>query len=114
MTDPSPEEFPHEQLEKARAAAEKLEDAARQIGLYLKITDYGIVEGEDGSPQVAIIANFLIGDLAWSDRVQDPAAEADMDQVAAMETALMREKAQELRDRMRRKREGESDEEPRQ
>jgi hypothetical protein len=47
---------------------EKLEDAARQIGLYLE--QGGVAVGEDG--QQAIIASFSINKVAFSERVQNP------------------------------------------
>jgi hypothetical protein len=96
-----------ETLDSAREAAEKLGELAHGLGLHIQQTDFGVTEGPDG-PQVVVAANFLIGELAWSDRVQNPEAEVDTDVLADLETQIMRDKAAELRERMRRKPEGDA------
>ena len=60
-----PDENDHKLFEKIH----ELEDGARQIGLYLE--EAGVLQhGETG--QHAIFANFNIGKVAFSDRVQHP------------------------------------------
>ena len=71
--------------EDAASALEQLEDAARKLGLYL---DRAMWVPTPGGPP-ALVVDFLIGDVAWSPRVQDPdqaAADTAFSQIAVEET----------------------------
>jgi hypothetical protein len=90
-----------------RKLAEKLEAGARKIGLYVR--DFGIAThnpADPDSPPVAIAA-FLVGDVALSDRVQDPGKEDINKEVHRMGTQLQQEEFETLRERLRKEAEGE-------
>lgn len=53
---------------KAKAAFERLEDKARKMGLY--VDHVQAVMGADG--ELVLVADFILGDVAFSDRVQNP------------------------------------------
>lgn len=73
----------HEEL--ARKAPE-LEDAARQIGLYM---DEAAVMGDEN--QVALVARFSIGKIAFSDRVQHPEKYTVDRELAQMEIGVAKD-----------------------
>lgn len=85
-----------------RNLAEKLEEAARKIGLYIR--DFGIGTAHPGDPDAppVAIAAFLIGDVALSDRVQDPVKEEINKEVHRMGTQFEQEEFEALRDRLAR------------
>lgn len=99
-----------EDKEAAKAVMEKIEAATRKLGLYVQTTDLVLIAEHGGEPRLGIAASFLIGDLAWTDRVQDPEADETADEIASMETHLTREKAQELRDRLRGRKDNDEEE----
>lgn len=68
----TPPEPSDEQINHAHEKAEELEGLARRLGLYVEGFQLGVTEVEDGSLKMLIIAEFLPGDVAWSNRVQDP------------------------------------------
>lgn len=94
---------PREKLDAAHEAAIKLGENAHSIGLHMQHSDLAVSDGQDGERQVLVAGTFLIGALAWSDRVQDPQAEAARDVIGQAETEIMRDKAQALRERMAKK-----------
>lgn len=73
--------------EEAQRLIEDLENASRKLGLYADQIVVGVpslpghVPGDpDEEEKVVVVANFTIGDVAWSDRVQNPQAdETDME-----------------------------------
>lgn len=72
-------EFPHDEAALEDAArvltTEKLpliEEAARKIGLYVDSSTITMVPGQYGNPEPALVVDFLVGDIAFSKRVQDP------------------------------------------
>lgn len=81
MTEPTE---PNE--EDAQRLMEELENAARKLGLYAENLAIGVPSGGpyasllgDGE-KVVVVAQFTVGDIAWSDRVQNPQQEdADME-----------------------------------
>lgn len=68
------EEF-HETLgdgfdESHRKLVEDLENETRKIGLYM---DYArVMPGDEEGTKLMVHTSFLVGDIAWSTRVQDP------------------------------------------
>lgn len=66
--DPDTEPNPDDENIELFTKIEPLEDAARQIGLYLE--EAGVIQNQTG--EQAIFVNFAIGDVAFSDRVQHP------------------------------------------
>lgn len=92
---------------KSRELLDALEDKARQIGLYLE--QGGVVpppgfEGDGTPPVLAVVCDFVIGDVAWSKRVQDPEQHAfdkdfkaiqddvEQDDLSAMEQRLLEQR----------------------
>lgn len=67
--------------ERVRVAAEAVEKAAMPCGLYLEHFDAGITP--DGQP--LLLAQFRVGDLAFTSRVLDPAVEDTNKTVREME-----------------------------
>lgn len=70
--------------EEARKLMEELENAARRIGLYAENIAIGVPIGgpniPEGEEQMVLVAQFTLGDIAFSDRVQNPQAdETDME-----------------------------------
>lgn len=64
----------------------ELEDAARQLGLYL--SEAGVLEGEG---RQAIVATFSIGQVAWSDRIQHPENYTTEKELAVMEAGIQKD-----------------------
>lgn len=85
-----------------RQLAEQLEDKARKVGLYIR--DFGIGTAHPGDPDAppVAIASFLIGDVAMSDRVQDPEKENINKEVHRMGTQLAQEEFETLREKLAR------------
>lgn len=99
------------------AAGSLLEDEARKIGLYAQAMNVGTSHdpnsNEHGEP--VLIATFLLGDVAFSARVQDPEQAAVNDEFAKMESDVANdtlntvEGLQALRDRLSKKKDDEDD-----
>lgn len=104
-------ELSEAQLAVLRERADQLEVATRKIGLYAQNLQIGAAADPlTGEPiNGVILGSFLIGDLAYSDRVQNPQAEGDADTLAAIETGLMRDRVRDLRDRMIKRKGGDDD-----
>ena len=66
-------------LEKITSRIEPLEDAARKIGCYLDRAVVATIPGPLG-PRLAIVAEFNLGKVAFTGRVQDP-EQAQIDRV---------------------------------
>lgn len=94
------QDIPPERIEAAQNAASLLEDGARKVGLYAQQVRLGA--NEDGSRMV-LMADFLIGDVAWSDRIQHPERYDDTTTFKQIERDLMTDKFTELRDEMQRR-----------
>lgn len=95
-----PSELPEEELIRARQLVGALDDGASKIGLYPKQAQIGITD--DG--RTVVIMDFRFGELAFDDRVQDPAGETERDEFRALENDIVREAGidafLELRDRL--------------
>lgn len=105
FTDP-PDEPPEVDEEARRLMQEKaelLEHAAHKIGLHATSIVLGFATNpETGQPGgLVLMANFAIGDLAFNDRVQDPAKDAVSDELAKIEHDFTIQQIEDLRDRMR-------------
>lgn len=111
-----PEEAPEFSFELRNALQQKgeeLEVAAHKIGLHAtSITMGQALDPHTGQPgQLVLMGQFQIGELAFSDRVQDPEGAAHNDEFARMQhdmtpdTEATRASLEALRARMR----GESD-----
>lgn len=79
--DPMP--FDHEAV---RRAIENVETAGRHVGLHMERATPALPAqpDPDGGP-VLIVADFAVGDLAFTDRVLHPAVEEDNKAVRVME-----------------------------
>ena len=64
---PSPEQISH-----ATEMVEALEAVATKLGLYQIGAKLAVNPQEDGPLRMLIIADFVPGEVAWSDRVQAP------------------------------------------
>lgn len=111
MSDPgSHPEIPEERLALLRDKSDALATGAEKFGLYNQGMQLGAavdpVTGENA--QLMIVATFTIGDIAFSDRVQRPDQEAVNNDLAGIETDLVREaiEADEIRQRLLERREG--------
>lgn len=101
----------HEDHEQAQAdlaffreKMEVVEDVARKMGLYVR--DAGMTVMPDfasGGPRKAFVANFTVGDVAWSDRVQNPAQDATESEFRQLAAQAEREKFEEMKAEMERK-----------
>lgn len=89
---------PFELVEKAKQATSDIDDGARKIGLYLQDSHLAVDPREP--TKMVIVAQFLVGDVAFSDRVQNPVADEDLDQVKALESDLKKQEFEELRERL--------------
>lgn len=81
---PERPEIPHERLEIAQTKSNQLADRAEKIGLYAQGTRLGVTE--DGE-HLIIVTDFIVGDVAFSPRVQDPEQEAMDDSFSTIEAA---------------------------
>lgn len=74
-----------EMRERMRLASDIVETAGRHCGLYLERADAGVTP--DGQP--VLVAQFRVGDLAFTSRVLDPPAEATNQVAREMEVDQM-------------------------
>lgn len=97
MSDALPELPGFSSDERIPQALEQLEKIARGLGLYVDQVNLGVVGDRE-----LIAVEFLIGDLAFSDVVQNPMQE-DVDQAVALMSAQMHaDEGLELRARIQR------------
>lgn len=83
-----------------RHLAEQLEEGARKIGLYVRDFGVGTANPLDPDAPPVAVASFLIGDIALSDRIQDPEKENINKEVHRMGTQLEVEEFEALRERL--------------
>lgn len=75
--------------------AEAISTSLRSVGLHAVNVQFG---HNDGDPDNKfIVGSFLIGDLALSDRVQNPAAEGDKDEFTEISQTLLDDRIEEIR-----------------
>lgn len=92
-----------------REKADELENAARKVGLYLRDAGLTMVPNLHGdvAMEPALIANFTVGDQAWSDRVQNPEQNSTEAEFRKMAVEMEKDKFEETRAELeRRLREG--------
>lgn len=82
----------------AKAAFEKIEDKARQLGLYSD--QVHAMMTPDG--QMVLVVQFLLGDIAFSDRVQNPQKHQTTRMVDDMEKSMQTDTFLEERERIKR------------
>ena len=88
---------------KSRELLDALEDRARKLGLYMEQS--GVVPPPDfdgeGTPEYLIVAaDFMIGDVAWSARVQDPEQHAIDKDFKGLQDDLEHSSFDEMRERL--------------
>lgn len=115
-----PEKILEKYQELFRSKIEEVEDGARKVGLYMR--EGGMTLGPDfetQSLQPVMVLNFSVGDVAWSDRVQNPAQDTTESEFKKMAVQMEKDKFEEMREEMERRlregkgvfEEGEDDEE---
>lgn len=116
MSEPgSHPEIPEERLAILREKSEEISAGAEKLGLYSQGMQLGAavdsVTGENA--QLMIVGTFAIGDVAFSDRVQHPDKEAVNNELAAIETDLVRDaiETDEIRQRLLERRQALNDDE---
>lgn len=95
-----PEAF-RQQADGLLEGAEKLDDAMRQIGLYVDHTHLVTIDTPSG-PQPALAVNLTIGDVAYSDRVQHPENYSMDQQFRVMEREMTGNDFEDIQAKMRR------------
>lgn len=74
---------------KARAALDRLEDKARQMGLYVDSAHVLLMPVPQASePEMVFAVNFTLGDIAFSDRVQNPDKHATDSMIRTLEMQM--------------------------
>lgn len=96
-SNPTPDPSP-EQLEDAREKASQLDEVLTKLGVYPRRVDVGVFP--DGT--LALAVAMVPGDLAWSEKVQNPVQHEIVEELADDFTTS---KMQEMRERARRLRE---------
>lgn len=77
--------------------ADVLDDLARPLGLYVEGIDWAV----DSMGQEVCVATFILGDVAFSDRVQAPQRHATNSMVGIMEKQLQGDTFLDMRERLR-------------
>jgi hypothetical protein len=95
-----PEHF-RQQADGLLEGTEKLDDAMRQLGLYVEGTQLITIDTPTG-PQPALAANMMIGDVAYSDRVQHPEKYGVDQQFRIMEREMTGSQFDDIKERMKR------------
>jgi len=67
-----PPEIPEEKFE---ALVDKFADESRKIGLYVNGVALNVDEDDIPDKKHMLVMQFVIGDVAFSDRIQDPEAD---------------------------------------
>lgn len=80
---------------------EKLDDELRKLGLYIERTHLVMIETPHG-PQPALAVDALIGDVAYTDRVQHPEKYGVDQQFRVMEREMTGSDFDDIKERMRR------------
>lgn len=96
----TPPNDPNEEYyEKLAPVIEKLQEEARKIGLYVSAAflqpDPMTIPGEKTEPR--IIVTFAVGDVAFSDRVQNPEQDEVEDQFRGIEHGMVRDQVEEIK-----------------
>lgn len=79
---------------------EEMEEACRPLGLYLMSSSAGRREFDVGGPSRPLVGlKFIIGDEAFSDRVQHPEKYSDDAMLASMEHGIYEDDARQIAER---------------
>lgn len=107
--DPSDDEFIRKFDELFRSKIDGVEEAGRKVGLYVR--DIGLSAAPNPATmgiEPVMVANFTVGDLAWSDRVQNAEQYTTEAEFRKMAVQTEKEKFEETKAELeRRLREGE-------
>jgi hypothetical protein len=91
-------------LELFKEKMSDIEDIARRNGLYARDAGLAIApDFESGSTRPVIVANFSVGDAAWSDRVQNPKQDTTESEFRQLAAQAERERFEEMKAEMERK-----------
>lgn len=82
---------------KAKAALDQIEDEARKMGLY--IDEAHVMRAQTG--ELVFVVQFLLGDIAFTERVQFPDKAATNSMVETMEKQLQQDTFLDERERLR-------------
>ncbi len=84
----------------------EMETFARPLGLYLQTANGArmaiekeVIVGTDPIVKPLVAATFIVGDEAWSDRVQHPELHSDTAIIASIEHATHMSEAERIRER---------------
>lgn len=91
--DPKVQEF-------LKKTMESLEQAARKIGLYVESAGTGVVPGQDVN---LLVVTFTLGEVAFSDRVQNPDKDAAESEFRTMAVQTEEEIFNQLQEDLRKK-----------
>lgn len=84
--------------------AEGLEEAGRKVGLYVRDVSIAMAPSHPGAdPAPVMVANFTIGDVAWSDRIQNYDQYTTEGEFRKLAVQMDKEKFEEMRIEMERK-----------
>lgn len=100
-SNPTPDDVPQpseEQIENARNKAQQLDEVLTKLGVFPRQIDLGMLP--DG--QMVLAAAMVPGELAWSEKVQNP---VQHEMVEDLDNEVTESKVQEMRERARRLRE---------
>ncbi len=88
--------------ERFREVISRVEQAGREVGLYLEKAHVGVPQGEELTETTIlfVMAEFQVGDLAFSSRVLDPASETTNTVVRGMEVDYEKEAFEAARKRL--------------
>lgn len=91
-----------EENERFREAISRVEVAGREVGLYLDKAHVGVhpTMQDDPDPHFLVMAEFNVGDLAFSPRVLDPATENTSQVVRGMDVDMQKAEVEEVRKRL--------------
>lgn len=91
---PLPPDLPEDKL---RPLLEKFTDGARKLGLYTEGIAINVDANPDGPPQHKLVAQFSIGDQAFTKRVQDPESDSIDHEFRKIEGQTLRDQWEEIR-----------------
>jgi hypothetical protein len=98
-----PEGSGDEEFDLLTRAIPEMEDAARKIGLYMEqAVPMQVPLPPYGEPQLAVVAHFTIGEVAFSDRVQQPEVDQLERQFAEIEAGAAADEFLDIRNRLAR------------
>lgn len=84
--------------EMVEALVRRVVEACEKIGLYASDT----IQVESHSGRLVVLANFQVGDIAFSQRVQNPEQDAFDDQFRAIEADSVADQAEDIRNKFKR------------